>query len=179
MVEDRRENEDKHLVLLCWRWDLIQRRSERLTEACWWFVACSNSWLVYYTHSFNFKPTLLLWRWMKGITLLHRQSFFWNVFDLWTKQTCFCFFSWDTHVFTSHPLVSHWYFWLLTILGDYVWQMGITRWLMGAWQGVRLQKRTANTVFFFIYSYYNEYIHIYSYWLNIYCAKGVCQHKMH
>lgn len=137
-------------VLLCWRWDLTQRRSERLTEACWWFVACSNSWLVYCTHSFNFKPTLLLWRWMKGITLLHRQSFFWNVFDLRTKQTCFCFFHETLWVFTSHPLVSHWYFWVLTILGDYVRQMGITRWLMVAWQGVRLQKRRTSNAFFFL-----------------------------
>lgn len=63
------------------------------------------------------------------------------------KADVLLFFSWDTHVFTSHPLVSHWYFWLLASLRDYVWQMGITRWLMGAWQGVRLQKRTANTVF--------------------------------
>lgn len=126
MVEDRRENEDKHLVLLCWRWDLIQRRSERLTEACWWFVACSNSWLVYYTHSFNFKPTLLLWRWMKGITLLHRQSFFWNVFDLWTKQTCFCFFFMrhsclhlSLFSFTLVFLVTHYLRWLCLADGNH------------------------------------------------------------
>lgn len=94
-------------------------------QACWWFVACSNSWLVYYTHSFNFKPTLLLWRWMKGITLLHRQSFFWNVFDLRTKQTCFCFFMRHSclHLspfsFTLVFLVTHYFRWLCLADGNH------------------------------------------------------------